>query len=132
MPRARCRQAGAARALGQALTVSRSLACNRLPHARPRTPQGNEAALGPRSENAYIPFGAGARLCIGWRFALQEARMVLVKLYQHFTFELAPGQVPLPVRAGAGSRCSRRPWHRPGLLVARVVYRIPTPPRRSS
>lgn len=58
--------------------------------------QGHEQ-LAVRNENAYLPFGAGARLCIGWRFALQETRMVLVKLYQHFTFELTPGQVPLEV-----------------------------------
>jgi hypothetical protein len=80
--------------------------------------QGNEAALGPRNENAYLPFGAGARLCIGWRFALQEARLVLIKLYQNFTFELAPGQVPLQVRGWRPGAC------RTDQDAADVVYHV--------
>lgn len=34
-------------------------------------------------------------MCIGWRFALQEAKIALARLYQHQTYELLPGQVPL-------------------------------------
>jgi cytochrome P450 len=37
-------------------------------------------------------------MCIGWRFALQEAKITLVVLYQRYTFELSPGQVPLQLQ----------------------------------
>ena len=58
------------------------------------------ADLAPATPHAYLPFGAGARMCIGHRFALQEARLTLAALYRRFTFELEPGQVPLRVKTG--------------------------------
>jgi cytochrome P450 len=36
---------------------------------------------------AYIPFGAGPRVCVGASFALQEAQIVLAHLIQAFRFE---------------------------------------------
>ena len=42
---------------------------------------------------AYMPFGEGSRVCIGMRFAMEEAKITLLRLYQSFTLELAPGQV---------------------------------------
>jgi len=39
---------------------------------------------------AYMPFGAGARTCIGSTFALQEATLVLATLAHHFHMRLAP------------------------------------------
>jgi cytochrome P450 len=39
---------------------------------------------------AYIPFGAGPRICIGSSFALQEATVVLARLIQQFRMRLAP------------------------------------------
>jgi cytochrome P450 len=36
---------------------------------------------------AYIPFGAGPRVCVGASFALQEAQIVLAHLMQAFRFE---------------------------------------------
>jgi cytochrome P450 len=41
---------------------------------------------------AYIPFGAGARTCIGSAFALQEATLVLAAIVRNFRLKLAPGQ----------------------------------------
>ena len=40
---------------------------------------------------SYVPFGAGARRCIGEEFALRESAIVLATLLQRFRFELQPG-----------------------------------------
>ena len=45
---------------------------------------------------AYIPFGAGPRVCIGMTFALQEAVIVLAHMLKAFRFDLWPGQVVTP------------------------------------
>jgi cytochrome P450 len=41
---------------------------------------------------AYVPFGGGARMCIGAGFAALEIRLVLAMLLQRFRPELADGQ----------------------------------------
>ncbi|MBK8489410.1 MAG: cytochrome P450 [Saprospirales bacterium] len=52
-----------------------------------------------RPKLAYMPFGAGPRMCIGNHFALVEIQLLLVLLLQRFSFELVPGQqiVPQPL-----------------------------------
>jgi cytochrome P450 len=39
----------------------------------------------------YLPFGAGARMCIGATFAMMEIKIVLAMLLQHYGLMLAPG-----------------------------------------
>lgn len=49
----------------------------------------NEKEL-PR--HAYMPFGAGARICIGNHFAMMEGHLLVTTLAQRVSFELVPGQ----------------------------------------
>ncbi len=41
---------------------------------------------------AYLPFGAGARACIGKIFAMNEAQLALATMAQQFQFKLEPTQ----------------------------------------
>jgi cytochrome P450 len=63
---------------------------------RPERWDNDFAATLPRF--AYIPFGGGPRICIGNRFAMMEAVLVLATVAQRFHLELQNGQpvVPLP------------------------------------
>eukprot|EP00026_Physarum_polycephalum_P004083 Phypoly_transcript_04100.p2 GENE.Phypoly_transcript_04100~~Phypoly_transcript_04100.p2 ORF type:complete len:168 (+),score=28.95 Phypoly_transcript_04100:1443-1946(+) len=40
----------------------------------------------PSNPQAFLGFGAGPRACIGIRFAMMEAKLLLARLYQKFTF----------------------------------------------
>ncbi len=82
----------------------------------------SDPAEAKKAKNSFFGFGDGPRICPGSRFALTEAKMTLVRIYQKFTLELQPGQVgPLqklnpsasPARAKVG--CA---LHRPGGLLA--------------
>ena len=53
-----------------------------------------------RHPNAFSPFGAGPLSCIGGRLARQEMVLVLAGLFTKFSFQLEPGQNPLPNREG--------------------------------
>jgi cytochrome P450 len=65
---------------------------------------------------AYIPFGAGARVCIGNHFALMEGQLLIATIVQQASLSLVPGQsiVPDPVHNLA---------LRPGGKVEAVVQR---------
>ncbi|MFV0302644.1 MAG: cytochrome P450 [Paracoccus sp. (in: a-proteobacteria)] len=52
--------------------------------------------LTPPDRFAFLPFGAGPRICIGASFALQEAVIILATLLARLRFEAVPGRVPEP------------------------------------
>jgi cytochrome P450 len=47
---------------------------------------------------AYLPFGAGPRVCIGNAFAMTEARLILATVAQHYKLSLEPDQKVVPVQ----------------------------------
>jgi cytochrome P450 len=47
-----------------------------------------------RDRYAYLPFGAGPRVCVGANFAMMQAHIILATLLARFRFE--PGKRPLP------------------------------------
>jgi unspecific monooxygenase len=46
---------------------------------------------------AYMPFGAGPRICVGARFALTEAVLVLARLFRDFRLEIAGSAEVMPI-----------------------------------
>jgi cytochrome P450 len=42
-------------------------------------------------KGAYVPFGAGSRICIGMRFGQLEVKAIASALLRRFDFELEPG-----------------------------------------
>jgi cytochrome P450 len=72
---------------------------------------------------AYLPFGAGPRVCIGAQFALTEAVLVLARLVQAFDIARTSDEPVLPVAA-----ITVQPDHPPGFrLRPRGVGRILSP-----
>ncbi|NKE34736.1 cytochrome P450 [Natronococcus sp. JC468] len=53
---------------------------------------------------AYFPFAAGPRRCIGDRFAMLEARLILATIYQDYHLELVPGTENLDLMATITAR----------------------------
>ncbi|WP_333473110.1 cytochrome P450 [Paracoccus onubensis] len=50
----------------------------------------------PPDRFAFLPFGAGPRICIGASFAIQEAVIILATLLNRFRFSPVPGRDPEP------------------------------------
>jgi cytochrome P450 len=52
----------------------------------------NDESESQRPKYAYVPFGAGPRMCIGENFAWMEAILVIAALAPRWRLRLAPGQ----------------------------------------
>jgi cytochrome P450 len=50
----------------------------------------------PRARDTFIPFGAGARKCIGDAFAMTEATLVLASIARHWQVDFIPGRNARP------------------------------------
>ncbi len=68
-----------------------------------------------RPRFAYIPFGAGARICIGAAFAMTEAVLILATVAQRYRLHLVPGHpvepqglITLRLRHGLRMNLERR------------------------
>lgn len=64
--------------------------------------------------SAFLPFGAGRRVCIGQSFALMEMVAVVATLSQRLVFDLAPGAVVTPKQS-----LTLRPAHGVPVVVRR-------------
>lgn len=49
-----------------------------------------------RARFAYLPFGAGPRICIASLYAMAQAQMIIATIVQHFRFECDPLRVVRP------------------------------------
>ncbi|KAF3766493.1 hypothetical protein M406DRAFT_277399 [Cryphonectria parasitica EP155] len=74
-----------------------------------------------RPRNSYMPFATGQRMCIGFNFALQEARIFLTKLVWRYHFSLAT--------EGAIDYDPQFQLIRPTNLYVRAERRVKWPPR---
>ncbi|KAG6481816.1 hypothetical protein ZIOFF_058437 [Zingiber officinale] len=54
------------------------------------------ASRAARHPTAFIPFGLGARMCIGQNLALLEAKLTLAIILRRFAFRLAPSYIHAP------------------------------------
>lgn len=68
-----------------------------------------------RPRYAYLPFGAGPRVCIGAQFAITEIMLLLATMAQRYRLKLTPGQdivllhrITLRPRDGIRMRLERR------------------------
>ena len=68
----------------------------------------------PVDRFAYLPFGAGPRVCIGAQFAQTEATLVLAALIQRFRVTVDHGRPALPLAV-----VTTRPDHAPAFALER-------------
>jgi cytochrome P450 len=71
-----------------------------------------------RHRYAYLPFGAGPRICIGNHFAYMEAQLAMAVIFRRFDFELLADEEPDPsatLRPRHGVRVRIRARSRGGL-----------------
>ena len=77
-------------------------------------PQRFMAPSPPPDRFAYLPFGAGPRVCIGSHFALVEATLALARLTSEFRIELKDTAPVIPVGV-----VTTQPDHAPAFVIER-------------
>jgi cytochrome P450 len=70
------------------------------------------------SGGAYLPFGAGPRICIGAVFALAEAQIMLATMLQHHTLSIESQRPVMPV-----ARLTIQPSYAPMFRLERALSR---------
>ncbi|CAN0923338.1 Cytochrome P450 714A1 [Linum grandiflorum] len=70
---------------------------------------------GKGSAQAYIPFGVGARVCVGQNFAMMELKVILSLILLNFSFSLSPSYEHSPAFA-----LVVQPGHGVRLLIKRL------------
>lgn len=102
--------AGAAGA-GKGGAMAGELSSERLSVFSGKAAAAEGTPLPPPPAASFLPFGCGARQCIGYRFALLEARTALVALFREMEFEAATapggeepaaGAAPPPIKTATG------------------------------
>jgi cytochrome P450 len=73
------------------------------------------SAVSQRHRHSYFPFGGGPRVCLGNRFAMMEAKIMMAMVVQRYRLSVLPGQevvaepmITLRPRDGIGMRLDRR------------------------
>ncbi|CAN1794920.1 Cytochrome P450 CYP749A22 [Linum perenne] len=46
--------------------------------------------------SAFMPFGMGPHICVGYNYALNEAKVTIAMILQHFSFSLSPHYIHSP------------------------------------
>jgi cytochrome P450 len=65
------------------------------PSALAATGGGVGASSAGAHPYAWLGFGAGPRLCVGYKFAIVEAKVTLARLYRRYTFRVDTARTPL-------------------------------------
>ncbi len=81
---------------GNAYVNYSSWVSHHLPHVFAEPEQFRPERFAPTAKaalpkGAYVPFGAGSRICIGMRFGQLEVRAIAAALLRRFEFALEPG-----------------------------------------
>ncbi len=122
---------------GSNVTVA-PYALHRLPRFFPNPEQFDPERFAPEREKqlpkyAYLPFGAGPRVCIGNSFALMEAQLILATIAQRYRLHLVPNQaikmamqITLSPQNGLHMRLeARTPQSSPAFVSSPPTNRIP-------
>lgn len=73
------------------------------------------AEVAKRPRHAYMPFGAGPRVCIGNTFAMMEAQVLLARICQRYRLDLDPTHEVVPE-----ALITMRPKHGVKVRLARI------------
>ncbi|KAL7240715.1 hypothetical protein ACSBR2_006379 [Camellia fascicularis] len=65
---------------------------------KPERFSGGVAKATNNNSSVYIPFGLGARSCVGTNFATNEAKIALSMILQRYAFTLSPAYIHSPVQ----------------------------------